>query len=124
MVSGTSSEPTLPDFVFDTSGFVNAWTKHYRLPVFQGVWDALGHAMDRSVIVSPSEVQVEIVRRADPDLPAWIAGHQAAFRPPEPSWNAHFGTIQAYAPHWFAGRARTMLTRSSWRWRWISELRS
>ena len=59
--------------------------------------------MDDGVILSPSEVQVEIRKRADGDLPAWATAHETAFLPPQASWNAHIGTIQAYAPHWFEG---------------------
>jgi hypothetical protein len=93
----------LPDFVLDTSAFINSWNHHYRLPVFQGVWDALGDAMDNGIVSSPSEVFDEISRRTGDPLHQWCVPHQRSFVPPDASWMAHIGVIQAHAPHWFTG---------------------
>ena len=93
----------MPEFAFDTSGFVNGLAKHYRRAVLPGVWDAIGGAMVSGVIVAPSEVLVEIEKRADPDLYEWANDRAAAFLPPDPSWTLHFAEIEQHAPHWFAG---------------------
>lgn len=94
---------TLPSFVLDTSAFINGWNHHYRLPVFAGVWDAIGDAMDRNVVVAPSEVLVELGKKSGDALHVWASRHAVGFVPPEASWVAHFAAIQAYAPHWFEG---------------------
>ena len=96
----------MPDFVLDTSAFINGWRHHYRLPVFEGVWDALGEAMDRGVVASPSEVLVELSKKAGDALHTWALGHPAAFVAPEASWIPHVGAIRPYAPHWFDGAGR------------------
>lgn len=92
-----------PEFIFDTSAFINSWNFHYRLPVFQGVWDAVGAAMVDGVVVAPSEVLDELSSRAGDPLHKWCAGHPAAFIPPDASWSPHLATLQGHAPHWFAG---------------------
>jgi hypothetical protein len=94
------------DFVLDTSALINSWLFHYRLPVFEGVWDAVGDGMDGGTLIAPSEVLVEIDRKAGDDLHAWAVTHNTAFCPPEPTWSAHFGTLEAYAPHWFTGTGK------------------
>jgi hypothetical protein len=92
-----------PSFVLDTSAFINSWNYHYRLPVFQGVWDALGYALARGQVVAPSEVLVELERRAGDSLHTWAKDFADAFVPPEASWAPHIATLQGHAPHWFAG---------------------
>lgn len=92
--------------MLDTSAFINGWRHHYRLPVFGGVWDALGDAMDDGVVASPSEVLVELGKKAGDPLYEWATDHRVAFVPPEATWIAHFGSIEAYAPHWFKGSGR------------------
>jgi hypothetical protein len=92
-----------PAFAFDTSGFVNGLTGHYRRAVFPGVWDAIGQAMEDGVIVSPSEVLEEIRRRGDIDLYDWANDRSTAFLPPDATWAPHFAEIQIHAPHWFTG---------------------
>jgi hypothetical protein len=94
------------NFILDTSAYINSWLFHYRLPVFRGVWDALGDAMDDGVVIAPSEVLVELAKKAGDDLHTWANGHGAAFCAPDPSWLEHFGTLEAYAPHWFAGTGK------------------
>jgi hypothetical protein len=93
-------------FILDTSAFINSWLFHYRKPVFAGVWDALGDAMDDGVVVAPSEVLVELSKKAGDDLHTWANDHSNAFKPPDASWTAHFGTLEAYAPHWFTGTGK------------------
>ena len=93
----------MPDFILDTSAFVNGWNFHYRLPVFQGVWDALADAMTNGVVVSPSEVLVELGKRSGDPLHNWAVKFPAAFVPPAASWSAHLAVVQTHAPHWFAG---------------------
>jgi Domain of unknown function (DUF4411) len=93
----------LPDFVLDTSAFINSWTYHYRLPVFEGVWTALGNAMTDGVVASPSEVLVELGRRAGDPLHTWALNYPMAFVAPDISWSQHLATLQGHAPHWFAG---------------------
>jgi Domain of unknown function (DUF4411) len=95
-----------PSFVFDTSAFINSWNHHYRLPVFQGVWDALGYAMAKGQVVAPSEVLVDIEVRAGDALHTWLKVFDNAFVPPEASWAAHIETLRGHAPHWFAGTGR------------------
>lgn len=94
---------TLADFVLDTSAFVNGWNHHYRLPVFEGVWDAIGDAMDQGIVASPSEVLVELSKKTGDALHVWATKRTAGFTPPDASWSTHFATISAYAPHWFTG---------------------
>lgn len=84
---------------------MNGWNFHYRLPVFQGVWDAIGGAMKENVVVSPSEVLEELSRRAGDPLHTWAAQFQAAFWSPEESWRPHLAAVKMHAPHWFEGTA-------------------
>jgi hypothetical protein len=93
----------LPDFILDTSSYVNGWNFHYRLPVFQGVWDALGEAMTNGAVISPSEVLEELEKRAGDPLHTWAVQFRPAFLPPTAAWPAHLATVQTHAPHWFAG---------------------
>ena len=93
----------MADFGFDTSAFVNSWNFHYRLPVFEGVWTAIGDAMADGTICAPSEVLEEISVRAGDDLHQWVKQYEGAFIPPGASWPAHLETIRGHAPHWFAG---------------------
>jgi hypothetical protein len=95
----------LPSYVLDTSAFINGWNHHYRLPVFQGVWDAIGQAMDAGDVLAPEEVMVELSRRSGDPLHTWATTHSAAFIPPDSTWMPHFPTIRAAAPHWFTGGA-------------------
>jgi hypothetical protein len=99
-------EAALPDCIFDTSAFINGWNHHYRLPVFQGVWDALGIAMGSGRIVAPSEVLFELAKKAGDPLHKWAAQWPAAFIAPEASWLPHFVTLRGLAPHWFTGAGR------------------
>ena len=62
--------------------------------------------MDERVVIAPSEVLVELDKKAGDDLHTWASGHGGAFCPPEPSWIAHFGTLETYAPHWFTGTGK------------------
>jgi hypothetical protein len=94
---------TLPEFILDTSAFINGWNHHYRLPVFEGVWNALGAAMNDGVIVAPSEVLVELSSRTGDPLHTWALNYPDAFIPPAAAWQPHLGTLQSHAPHWFAG---------------------
>jgi hypothetical protein len=93
----------LADFILDTSGYVNSWNHHYRLPVFQGVWDALGWALAKGDVISPSEVLVELAKRSGDPLHKWCAQYPRAFIPPAASWAPHLANLRGYAPHWFAG---------------------
>ena len=95
----------MPSFILDTSALVNGWNFHYRLPVFQGVWDAIGRAMQERVVVSPSEVLEELAKRAGDPLHTWAAQFPAAFEPPEESWRSHLAVVKTHAPHWFEGTA-------------------
>lgn len=99
----SSRGQTLAEFVLDTSAFINGWNHHYRLPVFAGVWDAIGDAMDQGVVVAPSEVLVELGKKTGDALHVWATKRTAGFAPPAASWIAHFASIEAYAPHWFTG---------------------
>lgn len=94
-----------PKFVFDTSAFINSWRYHYRLPVFEGVWTALGYALAREQIVAPDEVLREVKRKAGGELHDWLAPFPDAFRPPQESWQPHMETVRQHAPHWFSGTA-------------------
>jgi hypothetical protein len=91
------------DFCFDTSAFINSWNFHYRLPVFEGVWRAIGEALGDGTVSSPTEVFEEIAVRAGDDLHEWVIPYKASFVPPSDSWRTHIATIQQHAPHWFAG---------------------
>jgi hypothetical protein len=62
--------------------------------------------MDRRLVLAPSEVLVELDKKAGDDLHTWASEHASAFCPPEASWTAQFGTLRAYAPHWFAGTGK------------------
>jgi len=91
------------EFVFDTSAFINSWNFHYRLPVFEGVWRAIGEAMEDGVIASPAEVMEELRVRAGDPLVEWAEQFKQAFVPPQPTWPPHLATVRGHAPHWFVG---------------------
>jgi hypothetical protein len=93
-------------FIFDTSAFVNGWNFHYRLPVFEGVWAAIGDARAAGDVVAPSEVLVELSRRSGDPLHTWALANKRAFLPPAATWGPHLAVVRQHAPHWFAGGAR------------------
>ncbi len=93
----------MAEFVFNTTAFINSWNFHYRLPVFAGVWNAIGEAMLDGIVVAPSEVMTELEVRAGDSLHQWVKQFDGAFIPPEVSWSPHMETVRGHAPHWFAG---------------------
>lgn len=67
-------------YCFDTSAFIECWTRSYPRDVFPGLWDKLGDAAAHGAIVSPDEVQVEIGRQDD-GLKKWTTDRPHMFVP-------------------------------------------
>ncbi len=67
-------------YCFDTSAFIECWTRPYPQDVFPGLWDKLGDLAAHGAIVSPDEVQVEIGRQDD-GLKKWTTARPHMFVP-------------------------------------------
>lgn len=62
---------TVPEFVFDTSAFINSWTKFYRPTNFRKLWENLDHLIHQGRIIIPREVLAEL-RREDDAVYKWV----------------------------------------------------
>lgn len=58
----------------DTSGFLDAWVRHYPIDVFPTIWRRLEDAI-RSGLIFASEEVVRELERKDDEAYAWIKGH-------------------------------------------------
>lgn len=58
-------------YCFDTSAFIECWTRSYPPDVFPGLWTRLNHAVAHAAIVTPDEVRAEIARQDD-GLRDWL----------------------------------------------------
>jgi hypothetical protein len=67
-------------FCFDTSAFIQCWTRYYPLDVFPGMWEKLDTIATQNVIVCPEEVRYEIEKKED-GLHEWVKGRAYLFAP-------------------------------------------
>ena len=64
-----------PDFIFDSSAWIGAWSELYAPDVFPSVWTRMADAAEEGVIASPQKVVDEIAAKDDA-LNKWMAPHQ------------------------------------------------
>ena len=65
--------------VFDTSVWIEAWWRHYRIGRFPTLWQDLASFIDEGRVISPMEVLKEIEKQED-DLFKWLKQRQQVFR--------------------------------------------
>jgi hypothetical protein len=58
-------------YSLDTSGFLDAWLRHYPIDVFPTIWERLDGATRNGVLFASDEVLRELERKDD-DAHAWI----------------------------------------------------
>ena len=68
-------------FSFDTSAFIEPWTRRYPPDVFHPVWAWLEHLIESDVVSAVEEVKIEIYRQED-DLTAWTQTQNKLFHSP------------------------------------------
>jgi hypothetical protein len=56
---------------FDSSSYIECWTRFYPPDVFPGLWDRLDGLADADGLFSPREVLVELEMKED-GLPDWV----------------------------------------------------
>jgi len=67
-------------YCFDTSAFIQCWTRHYPPDLFPGMWEKLNTIAVQNVIVSPEEVRYEIEKKED-RLHEWVKARAYLFAP-------------------------------------------
>jgi hypothetical protein len=65
---------------FDTSAFLQCWTRYYPLDVFPGLWEKLNDYAAHQAIVCPEEVRYEIEKKED-RLHEWVKARPYLFVP-------------------------------------------
>jgi hypothetical protein len=58
-------------YSLDTSGFLDAWLRHYPIDVFPTIWDRLDGATRRGILFASDEVLRELEKKDD-DAHAWM----------------------------------------------------
>lgn len=58
-------------YSLDTSGFLDAWVRHYPIDVFPTVWERLDRAARSGLLLASDEVLHELERKDD-DAHAWM----------------------------------------------------
>jgi hypothetical protein len=61
-------------YSLDTSGFLDAWIRHYPIDVFPTIWDHLDRAVRSGLLVASEEVLRELEKKDD-DAHAWMNSH-------------------------------------------------
>lgn len=52
-------------YSLDTSGFLDAWARHYPIDVFPSIWDRLDQAVSSGILFASEEVLHELARKDD-----------------------------------------------------------
>ena len=52
-------------YCFDTSAFIETWTRDYPPDVFPGVWDGIGDLIRNGKLISPDMVRRELREKSD-----------------------------------------------------------
>ncbi|MFA4941083.1 MAG: DUF4411 family protein [Patescibacteria group bacterium] len=58
-------------YCFDSSSFINSWSRYYPYKIFPAVWSGLELLIDQGRLVVPKEVKKEILAGND-DLKIWF----------------------------------------------------
>jgi hypothetical protein len=67
-------------YCFDTSAFINGWGKYYPRDTFRSLWDQkINELIATDRIKAPEDVLLEIARKADDRLHAWVRAHEHMF---------------------------------------------
>lgn len=67
-------------YCFDTSAFLECWTRYYPPDIFPGLWDKLSDLAAYKQIVAPEEVRRELEKQED-DLTLWVQQRPHIFVP-------------------------------------------
>jgi hypothetical protein len=67
-------------YSLDTSGFLDAWLRHYPIDVFPTVWDRLSVAVEKGVLFVSDEVLRELEKKDD-GAHSWIKARPAMVVP-------------------------------------------
>ena len=74
--------PIEPFFSFDTSAFINGRRDIFKPPMFEPIWDEIGHMIARGQVLAVDEVRRELGRKDDEVL-AWARTKRGLFVPLE-----------------------------------------
>ncbi len=69
-------------YCFDTSAFMDAWSRHYPPDVFPGLWTELDRLAANGGIIAPDEVLRELGKKDD-ELHGWSKARAAMFIAPD-----------------------------------------
>jgi hypothetical protein len=61
-------------YSLDTSGFLDAWIRHYPIDVFPTIWDRFDDAANSGLLVASEEVLHELERKDD-GAHGWMKAH-------------------------------------------------
>jgi hypothetical protein len=67
-------------YSLDTSGFLDAWVRHYPRDVFPGIWGRLDHAAEDGTLLASDEVLRELEKKDDGAF-GWMKAHPAMVVP-------------------------------------------
>ncbi len=63
-------------YCFDSSAFMNGWSRHYKPKTFECLWNHIGNMIERGLIIIPEEVSKEIHAGKD-DLVPWFKKYKS-----------------------------------------------
>ena len=66
-------------YCFDTSAFINPWTKNYRITNFPDYWGKIDELINNGIILASMEVLKDIEKQDD-DLLEWVRTKPNLFR--------------------------------------------
>jgi Domain of unknown function (DUF4411) len=67
-------------YSLDTSGFLDAWVRHYPIDVFPTIWDRLDSAIKEGKLMASEEVMRELERKDD-EASAWMKARPSMIVP-------------------------------------------
>lgn len=84
----------------DSSSLIDCWIKLYRPETFVGVWAVLAELADQRRLISPREVQTELMRGPDNQegLKDWISDRDGIFVDPDRAQEATVAEIAQKFP--------------------------
>jgi hypothetical protein len=74
-------------YSLDTSGFLDAWVRHYPIDVFTTIWDRLDGVIKEGRLLASEEVMRELERKDD-EASAWIKARPSMIVPFSPEIEA------------------------------------
>src|ERR1035441_2836123 len=103
-------------YSLDTSGFLDAWIRHYPIDVFPTIWERLNDATRSGVVFASDEVLRELEKKDD-DAHGWMKARPEMIVPFDPQIEAEVIRLMTRFPRLVdskKGRAGGEIGRASW----------